>query len=149
MIESNLNALAVAPEIHQAALDEQVHPSELIPVTYSESQSPGEMDADRRLCKGLADAARFYSLDENPYMLDLRQRNDARAQLELCEVTLKQHTFCRELLRTLKLRAAGLQKELGPTMARWYIVSCIQRFRQKSTRRRPSCQITLNKSESI
>lgn len=98
----------------------------MITVLYSAESTT----APDGICSALAEEARSYNLDTDPYVIELRGRDDQKANRELISVTQKQKTFCIEQLQALDLRASTLGKELGHSIASWYVSRCISRFKQ-------------------
>ena len=118
--------MAVTPKLHRSELEKHVSPPKLETIRFSKNQAT----ASDPLCNALAMATQSYDLANDPYVVTLKNRDDERSSKTLLKVLMKKDTYCLQQLRALDLRAAGLQEQLGLSMAQWYVSTCIQRFKQ-------------------
>lgn len=130
VIESNLDAVIVTPMQHRAELGAYVHRPELMKVEF-DNDPEADLQSTGPLSSALTMAVASYDLSTDPYVLDLQTRSDDKSLKELAKILRTRKTFCFEQLASLEIRAATVLEQVGPTMAEWYIASCIQKF-QKS-----------------
>ncbi|CAK4028247.1 Dicer 2 [Lecanosticta acicola] len=128
-IEANLDARAVTPKQHRSELEKFVNPPQFVTVPYTGSMV-ADFGSSDRLCCALAQIAKTYDLDSDPYVLELREQDDERSRKQLAKIMCNRKTYCSEQLRALDLRALTLEKELGPSMAHWYVSTCIAKFQE-------------------
>lgn len=126
-LESNLSAISVTPKKHRDELERHVDAPKVEVVLYS-AGCPAIPDD---ICSALAMEARTYDMSTDPYVVDLKKRDDdPKATKELLKIMDKGKTYCLEQIRSLDLRALTLQTTLGPSIARWYVSRCIEKFRE-------------------
>ncbi|KXT08533.1 hypothetical protein AC579_5406 [Pseudocercospora musae] len=124
-IESNLNAVTITPKQYRRELETFVHPPEVQNIVYT---APSDAPPGR-LATALTDLARTYDLSTDPYVLELTEQDDEKSRKELEKTMMKRKTYCLDQLRALDIRAGFLLEQLGASMADWYVVACIRRFR--------------------
>lgn len=126
-IERNLDSAAVTPKHHRSELEAFVHPPQMISVIYTESGSD-DMSRLPQICATLRQAVTEYDLSTDPYVVELKHRGDVRALRELEAIPEKKKTYCHKQLAALQQRSNTLHEQLGPTLAEWYVRTCIQQF---------------------
>ncbi|CAK1355419.1 unnamed protein product [Cercospora beticola] len=127
-IESNLFSKAVTPKVHRAELEKYVHPPEFQTIVFHGCGHYDQADP-RNVCAALTNAARAYDIMNDPYVVELKEHIDGKAQERLEKVLMKRDTYCLRQLRALESRAVALQDQLGVDMAQWYVSACIQKFK--------------------
>jgi dsRNA-specific ribonuclease/ERCC4-related helicase len=125
-VEANLDAITITPKRFRDDLETHVHLPELITVDYDENTS---VSGQRSLvCGKLLQEVAGYELDNDPYVLELREQNDPQAKRRLMKVYGNRKTYCAEQLQTLLNRAEHIGTQLGKSMAEWYICTCLRRY---------------------
>lgn len=109
-----------------------MNPPKVSTVVYTKQTMNGAKDLDA-VSVALARAAKGYDFSKDPYVLELVEQDDDRSRKELAKVMTKRKTYCWENLRALDLRAWTMQEQLGASMSRWYVSSCVSRFREGMT----------------
>ncbi|KAK4507050.1 hypothetical protein PRZ48_000784 [Zasmidium cellare] len=127
-IESNLNAITKTPKHNREALEAHVNIPVFATVLYPKETMDQCPQTDAVLA-ALARATKEYDFSQDPYVLELKEQDDPRSRKELQKIMMKRNTYCWENLRALDLRAVTMQEQLGTSMARWYVTTCIARFR--------------------
>ena len=69
-----------------------------------------------------------YDINEDPYVLELKQLSNNEAQGELKKVLLKRNTKCIKQLKMLLQRSEEVQTQLGPAAVDWYLLNCCKNF---------------------
>jgi ERCC4-related helicase len=129
VIESNLDAVIVTPTQHRADLGKYVHRPELVKVEFDNDHDV-DLHSTGPLCSALTLAVACYDISTDPYILDLESRSDDKSLKELAKIRRTGKTFCFEQLASLENRAATVLDQVGPTMAEWYVASCIHKFQR-------------------
>jgi ERCC4-related helicase len=124
-VEANLDSIIITPKRFREDLETHVHLPELIKVDYDENAlGPRESS----LCNILFQEVTNYEIENDPYVLELRDQNDVQAKRRLMKVYEKRKTYCTEQLQTLLNRAEHIGTQLGKSMAEWYICTCLHRY---------------------
>jgi ERCC4-related helicase len=139
VIESNLDAVIVTPTEHRADLGKYVHRPELIKVEF-DNDGDTALQSTGPLRSALTMAVVHYNLSTDPYVLDLESRSNDKSRKELAKILRTRKTFCFEQLASLETRAAAVLEQVGPTMAEWYIASCIKKFQRSEAAVAPLLQ---------
>ncbi|KAI7469475.1 P-loop containing nucleoside triphosphate hydrolase protein [Hortaea werneckii] len=127
-IEWNLDAVAMTPKEERHELFKYVHPPEIIEVIFGSSPSC-TYPSSSRLCNLLHEAAEDYDFTSDPYIVELRQQDDERAQRQMEKVSKKGRTYSSDQVRALSRRAQTLFEQLGQYAAEWYVTSYVDRLR--------------------
>ncbi|PPJ60352.1 hypothetical protein CBER1_10883 [Cercospora berteroae] len=127
-IESNLFSKAVTPKVHRAELEKYVHPPEFQTIVFRGSEYHDQAET-HNVCTALTNAARAYDIMSDPYVLELKEHSNSKAQEKLQRVLIKRDTYCLRQLRALESRAVALQDQLGTSMVQWYVSACISKFK--------------------
>ena len=125
-IESNIDAITVTPKRFREDLETHVHLPELIKVSYDENVPVPAQDSI--VYKKLFQEVTCYELESDPYVLELKDQNDVKAKSRLLKVYDKGKTNCTEQLQTLLNRAGHISTQLGPSIAEWYICTCLRHY---------------------
>lgn len=123
-IECNLNSMTVTPKQFRRDMETHSHIPALITVVYDE----GTLRSDSPAFDTLILEVQSYDIDQDPYVLVLREQNDANAYRRLLKVFDKGKTYCTEQLRSLLSRATHVGEQLGTSMAEWLVCTSVRRF---------------------
>ena len=128
-MESNLNSIARTPKEHRVELLERVHKPELIRVVFE----PSVPDATKScsLAK-VSDLCQFYDLDQDPYVLKLREDPSSMDSDQYQRTLLGQRTYCLDQLKRLLTKGKAIQSELGTWATEHYIRAVVEKFSQAS-----------------
>lgn len=100
-----------------------------VPVVTTVLYTKQDANQSDPLLFALSQAAQHYGFSQDPYVLELKEQDDPKSQKVLSKALMKRKTYCWENLRALDLRAWAMLEQLGASMSRWYINTCISRFR--------------------
>jgi ERCC4-related helicase len=125
-VEANLDSITITPKRFREDLETHVHLPELIKVDYDENAAAAGQHS--LLLDKLLQEVTSYEIENDPYVLDLRDQNDVQAKRRLMKVYEKGTTYCTEQLQTLLNRARHIGTQLGNSMAEWYICTCLRRY---------------------
>jgi ERCC4-related helicase/dsRNA-specific ribonuclease len=141
-VEANLDAITITPKRFREDLETHVHLPELIKVDYDENSAVAGQHS--LLFDKLLQEVTGYEIENDPYVLELRDQNDVQAKRRLMKVYEKGKTYCTEQLQTLLNRAGHVGTQLGNSMAEWYICTCLRRYLDG----RKNCQSLVDDLES-
>ena len=126
-IENNLDSEIVTPKHFRGELAGFVHHPETIKLSYRSEDPELQLVQQPRLLRALVNETRTYDMRRDPYVIELRERNDARAAKHLQEALERRKTYCAEQLRAFTTRAEALNEQLGGDMCEWFVRTCINR----------------------
>jgi dsRNA-specific ribonuclease/ERCC4-related helicase len=125
-VETNLDAITVTPKRFVEDLETHVHLPEIITVDYDENVPvPGKGSL---VCDKLLQEVTGYELEQDPYVVELKDQNDQQAKRLLMKVYEKGKTYCTEQLQTLLNRSGHIDTQLGNFVAEWYVCTCLRRY---------------------
>ncbi|KAI7262823.1 P-loop containing nucleoside triphosphate hydrolase protein [Hortaea werneckii] len=127
-IERNLDAVAMTPKEERNELAKYIHPPEIIEVIFGGSPA-FTYPSSSKLCNMLHDAAEDYDFTSDPYVVELRQRDDEWTQRQMERFYRKKRTYSSDQVRALSRRAQTLFEQLGQYAAEWYVTSYVDRLR--------------------
>ncbi|KAF1988783.1 P-loop containing nucleoside triphosphate hydrolase protein [Aulographum hederae CBS 113979] len=125
VIEANLDARIVSPRVHRSELTRFVHRPQLEQLVYSPVLSP-----TTPLFTALGSTYQNLILEEDPYVIYLKSKDDHQSSSELLKIRMKQNprTYCFDQLRLLNTRVKDLWTDLGIRAATDYLIACIDCF---------------------
>lgn len=120
------------PATHRDELLRHTHKPEVSTITYqSNLQECSELlkQLDSLLALSLAD------INNDPYVMSLRKRQDWKSQAKLEKILDSGKTFCRQELISLNQRARVIHSELGSWAADVFVATSVERFLVQLTAR--------------
>lgn len=125
-IERNLCSTAKTPKVHRSELMRYVHRPMLVRIDHAV-----EIPEQSQIISGLRHEVQTYDLGRDPYVLDLRLRQEQGQDVtkELHKIAISGKTYCKDQLKALLVKAEDMAVELGTSAMEWYMHQNVAQFR--------------------
>lgn len=111
--------------MQRSELMQYVHVPELIKLEYGVASMLNQFNPTYLAFWRALDT---YDLETDPYVLDLKSKNDEHARSELEKTRLKRKTYSLDQLKGLCTRIEVMLRDVGPTALNWYIKECFNQL---------------------
>jgi ERCC4-related helicase len=128
-VEANLNAVVTTPKREREALEQHVHPPNVVKVPYRPAPEL-EVPSGSAALDALRRAVLIYDFEQDSYNLELAELQLGHPDSQLGEKIAKQKTYSFEQLGIFKNRAEKLCEQIGLSATNWYTEKYIARFRE-------------------
>lgn len=129
-IEATLDARCRTPTLNRSELLSFVNMPELRPVQYVAMAIP-PTPTTPSVMGSLLTAIQHLDIEDDPWVIHLRQQDDDDSKLALTKCLIKQKSSSRDQLTSFRKKAETVYMELGHWAADFYITESIRRFVDK------------------